>query len=84
MWSETARYPDFFGLDARAIIPFSIWLFHWSMWTFYIAVVGMAFFWLALRRGDTPSSFIQKFFNLIFRGDRSHLDNAVLRRRARW
>ena len=84
MWSETARYPDFFGLDARAIVPFSIWLFHWSMGTFYIAVIGIAFFWFALRQGDTPSTYLRKFLNIIFRGDRGHLDGVILRRRARW
>lgn len=84
MWGQTARYPDFFGLDARAIIPFCLWLFHWSMWTFYIAIGGMLFFWFALRRGDTPISLLRKFANRLFRGNRGHLETSIHRRKLRW
>jgi len=84
MWSDTARYPDIFGLDARAIIPFTIWFLHWSEITFYIAIAGIFFFWLALRRGDSPSTFIRKILNKIMGGDRSSIDVVVYRRRCRW
>ncbi len=84
MWNDTARYPDILGLDARAMIPFSIWFFHWSMTTFYIGMVGIFFFWLALRRGDSPATFTRKIMNKIMRGDRGIIDPVIYRRRCRW
>lgn len=84
MWSDTARYPDILGLDARAIVPFAIWFFHWSELTFYLAIVGIFFFWLALRRGDSPYTFIRKTLNTITRGDRGSVEAVVYKRRAHW
>lgn len=84
MWNQTARYPDLFGLDARAIIPFAIWFLHWSMTTFYIAIAGIFFFWLALRRGDSPFTFSRKIINRIMREDRSSIEPVIYRRRCHW
>lgn len=83
-WSDTARYPDMAGMDARAIIPFSVWALHWSWNTFYIAVFGMMFFWITLRHGDSPETFIRKMINRLTLGDRSTIDAIIYRRQSRW
>lgn len=43
-WRETARSPRIFFLDARALVPLFIFLFHMRFWTFCVAAVGITFF----------------------------------------
>lgn len=43
-WRYTAESPRFFGvIDARAVLPFVVLLFHMRWWVFYLAccVVGL-------------------------------------------
>lgn len=83
-WSDTSRYPDMFGLDARALVFLSAWMLHWSWNTFYFAIAGMLFFWIALRHGATAESFVRKIINYISRGNRDNIDSVVYRRRTHW
>lgn len=84
MWRETARYPELFMIDARALFPLSIWLLHWAQWTFAMAVVGVGFFVLLSRRGYSPEVFWRYMKNSLVRGNRSIIDPVVYRRRCRF
>lgn len=61
LWRDTGLTPKIFILDARAIFPLALWLFHWSWWTAAIACLGIvALFFVQLRhvasclsQGDT-------------------------------
>ena len=33
LWRDTALTPKIFILDARAVFPLALWLFHWAWWT---------------------------------------------------
>ena len=37
LWRDTALTPKIFILDARAVFPLALWLFHWAYWTAAIA-----------------------------------------------
>lgn len=56
-WRDSARYPKFFFLDARAIFPIIIFLLHIKVWTFVIAMIGMIGFSLLMRFGFTLGIF---------------------------
>jgi intracellular multiplication protein IcmT len=53
-WRETGRYPKFFFVDARALFPLVVFLFHMSEWTFKVAGIGIAVFWALNMAGITP------------------------------
>ena len=39
LWRDTAITPKIFILDARAVFPLGLWLFHWAWWTAAVAGV---------------------------------------------
>lgn len=53
-WRETGRYPMLFFLDARALYPFIVFFVHMSKWTFYVALGGVAVFWMLNMTGISP------------------------------
>lgn len=44
MWSYTSQPVRLFVIDARALLPLGLFLFHVRFWTFYVAIVGVAVF----------------------------------------
>ena len=44
LWRDTALTPKIFILDARAVFPLGLWLFHWAWWTACVAVAGIIMF----------------------------------------
>ena len=44
MWRNTMLPIRFYAVDARALVPFFVWLLHWSWGTFYVALAGIAGF----------------------------------------
>ncbi len=54
LWRDTGIAPKIFILDARAIFPLALWLFHWAYWTAGIAVAGMLILYLVQRTGMSP------------------------------
>ncbi len=53
MWRWASGTPRLGPVDARAGIALLIWAFHWSLWTFAVAVGGLAFFYILERFGFT-------------------------------
>ncbi len=56
-WRDSARFPQFFGLDSRAVFPLFFFLLHISWWTFIVAVLFTAFFSILIRFGFTLGIF---------------------------
>lgn len=54
LWRDTGLAPKLFIVDARAIYPLALWLFHWSWWTAGIAFLGIIVLYLVQRTGMTP------------------------------
>ena len=40
LWRDTALTPKIFILDARAVFPIALWLFHWAYWTACVAGIA--------------------------------------------
>ena len=56
MWRNAGLDPVVFGLDARCLLPCSLFLFNMSWTTFGIAVVGVLFFSFLVYKGFTPGT----------------------------
>ncbi len=54
MWRNTMLPVRLYIVDARALLPAGIFFLHWSWLTFYIALVGIAFFAVLEWCGLTP------------------------------
>ena len=54
LWRDTALTPKIFILDARAVFPLALWLFHWAYWTACVALIGIVALYLVQRTGMTP------------------------------
>lgn len=56
-WRDSARYPRFFFIDARAAFPLLLALVHITLWTILTAVAAMVFFAILNRYGFTVAVF---------------------------
>ena len=54
LWRDTALTPKIFILDARAVFPIALWLFHWAGWTACVAGIAIVILYLVQRTGMTP------------------------------
>ena len=54
LWRDTGLTPKILFLDARAIFPLALWLFHWAWWTAGIATAVILLLYLVQRTGMTP------------------------------
>ncbi len=85
LWRDTGLAPKFFIVDARAIFPIALWLFHWTWWTATIAVVGVLALYLVQRTGMTPLAFLRAL-RVAFIGKRreTRFNETIWRKRCRW
>ena len=56
-WRDSARYPRFFIIDARAAFPVLLVLVHFRTWTVVLALVTTVFFSILQKYGFTPAVF---------------------------
>lgn len=83
LWSDTARNPRLFIIDARALIPLAIWLLHICWETFYVGAIGVLGFAALERFNITPMcAFLILRTKLIGKRRVKH-EGAILKRRAR-
>ena len=54
-WRETGRQPKCGPIDARALFPMLVFLFHMRLWTLYVALAGIGVFWALTLWGVTPT-----------------------------
>lgn len=60
LWRDTGLTPKIFILDARAVFPVAIWLFHWTWWTGMIAGAGVIGLYLVQRTGMSPMACLRQ------------------------
>lgn len=85
LWRDTALTPKIFILDARAVFPLALWLFHWAWWTACVAMVGIVILYLVQRTGMTPLACFRAL-RVGFMGKRREtlLNEGHWRQRCRW
>lgn len=85
LWRDTGLAPKLFIVDARAIFPLALWLFHWSWWTMGIAIFGIVILYLVQRTGMTPFACFRAL-RVAFMGKRRETRNneTQWRKRCRW
>lgn len=62
-WRDTALKPEFFGVDARAAIPFALFIVHMRAWTFMLALATVVVLGVLARFGFT----VPVFLNMVSR-----------------
>ena len=60
-WRNTMRPVRFFGLDARAAIPYCLLLVYARPVTLFLAIISTIIFWFLERRGLTFPSALRAF-----------------------
>ena len=83
LWSDTARSPRLFVIDARALIPLSIWLLHICWETFYVGMIGVIIFAALERFNITPKTALLIIKTKLIGRRRVNYDFTVFRRRSR-
>ncbi len=85
LWRDTGLSPKIFIMDARAIFPLALWLFHWAWWTFTIAVVGIVLLYMVQCTGMTPMACFRAI-RLACLGKRreTRMTEIQWRKRCRW
>ena len=85
LWRDTALTPKIFILDARAVFPLELWLFHWAWWTACVAVAGIVLLFLVQRTGMTPLACFRAL-RVAFMGRRRETRQHEIqwRQRCRW
>lgn len=56
-WRDSARYPQLFFIDARAVFPLLLCLLHIRLWTIAVTLLASAFFAILNRYGFTLAVF---------------------------
>jgi intracellular multiplication protein IcmT len=85
LWRDTAISPKIFILDARAVFPLALWLFHWAWWTFFMAVACMVVLHLVQRTGMTPMACLRALRVAIIGTRReTRVNEMQWRKRCRW
>ena len=85
LWRDTGIPPKIGPLDARAIFPIGLWLFHWSYFTAAVAAASIVGLYLIQRTGMTPMACL-RFLRLQCIGHRRETmsNERQWRRRCRW
>lgn len=85
LWRDTGLAPKIFILDARAIFPLALWIFHWAYWTAGIAAAGVILLYLVQRTGMSPLACFRAI-RVAFIGRRRETGSNELqwRKRCRW
>ncbi|MGV7095278.1 IcmT/TraK family protein [Desulfovibrio sp. QI0434] len=85
LWRDTAITPKIFILDARAVFPLGLWLFHWAWWTAAVAGVAIVALYLVQRTGMTPLACFRALRVAFMGRRRETTQNEVQwRQRCRW
>ncbi|MDR2354418.1 MAG: IcmT/TraK family protein [Deltaproteobacteria bacterium] len=84
IYSFSAIRPKFFFLDARAIFPLGLFLLHWSILTFAIALVSILIL-LILDRFGLPVNVALLYLRSFLAGTiRPALETSLIRRRCQY
>lgn len=85
LWRDTALPAKIGPLDARAIFPLALWVFHWAWWTFYLAIICIVILYLVQRTGMSFIACIRSI-RLLFVGKirQTQTLSSRYRSRCRW
>jgi intracellular multiplication protein IcmT len=85
LWRDTGIAPKIFILDARAVFPLALWLFHWAWWTAALALASMVVLYLVQRTGMSPMACLRAL-RVAFLGKRreTRCNESQWRKRCRW
>jgi intracellular multiplication protein IcmT len=85
LWRDTGIAPKILILDARAVFPIGLWLFHWSWWTAGAALVCIVALYLVQRTGMSPLACLRAL-RTAFMGARreTRTNEHQWRKRCRW
>ena len=85
LWRDTGIPPKIFMLDARAIFPLALWLFHWAYWTAGVAITGVVILYIVQRSGMSPMACLRGL-RVAFMGKRreTRMHELQWRKRCRW
>ena len=85
LWRDTGLSPKIFILDARAVFPVLLWLFHWTWWTAGIAFTAIIALYLVQRTGMTPLACLRTIRVACMSEYRETRNSKTIwRRRCRW
>lgn len=57
-WRDTSAKPEFFGVDARAAIPFALFVVHMRLWTLMLAISSLLVLGVLAKFGYTVPVFL--------------------------
>ena len=87
MMQDELRQVDciIYVLDARAVFPLALWLFHWAWWTAGLALAAIVALYLVQRTGMTPAAYFRAI-RVACMGRRRETRNteSQWRKRCRW
>ncbi len=69
-WRNTMKPVRFFAFDAKAAIPFALFIVHIRLWTLGLTLIVMFAFWLLERRGLSLPSALRAFRLWLYAGRR--------------
>ena len=85
LWRDTGLAPKIFILDARAVFPLALWLFHWSWWTAGIALTCIVLLYLVQRTGMSPMACVRAIrVALLGKRRETRSNEQQWRKRCRW
>lgn len=85
LWRDTGLTPKIGPLDARAVFPLGVWLFHWSTGTAILAVSCILALYLVQRTGMPPVACLRYLrMRLVGRRRESSANERQWRIRCRW
>ena len=84
-WRDTGITPKILVLDARAVFPLLLWLFHWAWWTASLAMLGIIGLYLVQRTGMSPLACLRAIRTAIMgRRRETRYSETLWRKRCRW
>lgn len=60
LWCNISKTVRVGPLDGRAVIPLMVAIYHWSLYTLVISVIGMIAFMLIQRKGYTVPNMVRR------------------------
>lgn len=85
LWRDTGIAPKIGPIDARAVFPLALWLFHWCTETAVLAIAGIVILFVVQRSGMSPIACL-RYLRLKVIGHRREtlVNERQWRRRAHW
>lgn len=85
LWRDTALQPKIGPLNASAVFPVMLWVFHWAWWTFWVAIISIVILFLIQRTGMSATGCLLSLRCLLIGRRRVvRVTASMWRKRCRW